>query len=120
MHLVSHTGIKPYQCAFCDRVFSFKSTCSKHAYTVHPFQAAQAKEDNKSTIKTIAKLDELIPKQKISYDVNIHVCDICEASFKSDHLLKRHMIIHSDKNTYKCDLCNIGFKGPHPLKVFFI
>lgn len=117
MHLVSHSGVKPFQCAFCDKVFTFRSCCSKHAWTYHPIEAAKAKEEKRSTIKTLVDLDEFILQDSVDYDENIHICNECGASYKSNSLLKRHMVIHSSNKKYKCDVCNIAFNNSSAVKV---
>jgi hypothetical protein len=39
----------------------------------------------------------------------LHICDLCNKSFKTKHYLKEHRVLHTDSRPYKCDLCEEAF-----------
>lgn len=45
-----------------------------------------------------------------------HKCDICDATFRHNYILKVHKRIHSDVKPFICDICNQSFRHRHTLK----
>uniref|UniRef100_A0A4W4GI21 C2H2-type domain-containing protein n=1 Tax=Electrophorus electricus TaxID=8005 RepID=A0A4W4GI21_ELEEL len=44
-------------------------------------------------------------------------CQICGKPFRSDRLLKTHMIVHQKERPYRCELCGKCYSYPHVLKI---
>jgi len=45
-----------------------------------------------------------------------YVCWVCQKSFKTEHYLKMHMVIHSKDKPFQCDVCNSSFNRKDKLK----
>ena len=41
-----------------------------------------------------------------------HKCNVCGKGFKTEHLLKLHMKVHTGERPYVCDICGKGFTQP--------
>jgi len=48
----------------------------------------------------------LITHQNTVHNESVHPCQICDKSFKTLTLLKRHIVIHSRFKPYCCPFCN--------------
>ncbi|XP_029935538.1 zinc finger protein 678-like [Myripristis murdjan] len=81
-HSLTHTGVKPHACEFCDRTFRRFSHLKRHREVVHA---------------NGAKLPESF------------VCSICGKDMKCKSNLERHAIIHTGEKPFACDLCTARF-----------
>ena len=94
MHMLEHTGGKPYSCAYCEKSFNRKNNLNVH-------KKRHLGEDMRRDRK--------------------HVCNICEKSFTTVQLLQQYLRVgvynNTRKLTYKCNQCNQSFSGKCNLNI---
>ena len=94
MHMLEHTGEKPYSCTYCEKSFNRKNNLNVH-------KKRHLGEDMRRDRK--------------------HVCNICEKSFTTVQLLQQHLRVgvynNTRKLTYKCNQCNQSFSGKCNLNI---
>ncbi|XP_078697955.1 uncharacterized protein LOC144925729 [Branchiostoma floridae x Branchiostoma belcheri] len=87
-HMKTVHGIsKPFSCVLCKNV-SFSSKGNLDSHTFH-IHTAERK----------------------------HTCEVCNAAFKLQRHLQRHMIVHSEERPFMCGVCNKGFKHREAVKL---
>lgn len=111
---IKHTRIKSYVCKLCGESFLYSNQLTDHRrqHTGElPFECNWPGCEMK-----------FIHKSKLDYHNLGHtkernsVCSECNASFKTEHSLKRHMTIHTGIKNYECPVCNKKFIQPHMVK----
>ena len=111
---IKHTRIKSYLCKLCGESFLYSNQLTDHRrqHTGElPFECNWTGCEMK-----------FIHKSKLDYHNLSHtkernsVCSECNASFKTEHSLKRHMTIHTGIKNYECPVCNKRFIQPHMVK----
>lgn len=140
LHLLSHSGLRPYKCHFCPSTFADGSVCRGHMKMVHSDFYREAVESNGAALGPIIlfevpSLRELMQmaevnepakevkkyaekKEDIERDVQ---CPICLAILSTARTLKEHMHNrHSDAEPVKCKYCGEGFKSPTAFKAHLL
>ena len=83
VHLLWHSGQRPYECNVCLKKFYSRKILRRHCSYVH------------DKVKR--------------YQVQRFQCNICDKRFTNSTSLKRHMYIHSAEKPFKCSLCPKGY-----------
>jgi hypothetical protein len=63
-------------------------------------------QNNDNNYSNEEQIDEWTSQQQ---QEQLHICDLCNKSFKTKHYLKEHRVLHTDARPYKCDLCDEAF-----------
>ena len=79
VHLLWHSGQRPYECNVCSKKFYSRKILRRHCSYVH------------DKIKR--------------YQVQRFQCNICDKRFTNSTSLKRHMYIHCGEKPFKCSIC---------------
>ncbi|XP_067205495.1 PR domain zinc finger protein 5-like isoform X2 [Linepithema humile] len=87
-HKASHLDTKSFICEYCGLTFSQKTYLIAHKRAIH--------EKRKTA-----------PKQ--------HQCDLCDKNFVSEHILRKHVSLHSQR--FLCAQCGKEFATNHALKL---
>jgi len=108
-HMTIHTGVKPFQCSFCDKKFREKYWYEMHVLG-HKGQLPQCPVCG----GRYARLAEHLPIH--SMDNYNHICSVCKRAFRQASTLKRHMLVHTGERRYTCQDCGGWYKTSSSLK----
>lgn len=66
---------------------------------------AKRKQSNSSKLSLLGEVESasLSPSQKP------HICEHCNAAFRSSYHLRRHVLIHTGERPFQCSQCNMSF-----------
>ena len=110
-HMRVHTGVKPFQCDYCEVQFHFSQDRKRHHLTNH---GDKAEFRCHLCPKYFFKEDELEKHVKIhSIEDSDFSCGICGQNFSSYTTMRNHRMTHSsDFNPFQCryESCNLIFK----------
>ncbi|XP_058453348.1 zinc finger protein 616-like [Malaya genurostris] len=87
---LSSDGIKSFHCKFCNKSYSSKQLCKRHATAIHK------------------KCDS----SRTSGNIEQYHCQQCDMVFKSKHAFVAHEKTHSedDNKQYRCETCSVILK----------
>lgn len=132
-----HTGVRMFECAYCDMYFTTKYRKKVHEVKhssdypyVCPFcgdrfktiykQQQHEKVHSEDLSFRCQYCNECFPTR---YKKNLHEvrhisdkpyeCQYCDQAFKSQYRCKQHELAHSSNKPYPCQFCKESFKSAH-------
>eukprot|EP01084_Bolivina_argentea_P179006 309345_1 len=114
-HTKQHTRNKKYKCELCYSMFECSTTFAdqyqlvRHQNTIHKI--------NNISNYNISKTNKQSKKIKIENNyTNKYHCNYCKQSFKSNELLRGHLILrHSKERKHICSLCPVASQNKNSL-----
>ena len=100
VHLLIHSGIKPFQCKICLKEFNQKQILKRHLQT----HRSQDSEDQQRK--------QFYPKTA-SYEE--YVCESCGKIFGNKYNFQKHQLIHSGQKPFLCGECGKSFRQKNHL-----
>ncbi|OWR51239.1 zinc finger protein 420 [Danaus plexippus plexippus] len=103
-HLISHTGVKPYQCLYCGKGFSTANQMKTHT-AVH----TNIRRYKCDICHQEFKQHTDLTRHKQGHDGLRFICDYCRKKFKQKLYLAYHIRNHTNYRPYKCPNCQSSF-----------
>ncbi|XP_059474666.1 zinc finger protein 436 isoform X1 [Neocloeon triangulifer] len=119
-HMYTHTGLKPYTCNRCDKMFSRKYHLERHVIQTgcdgkpkpsHPCQVCGRMFSRKDNLREHLRAHAGQVKRKKKYN-----CEFCNKEFHGTSLLQIHTRIHTGERPYPCDFCEKTFPSSGAMK----
>ena len=100
-HELIHSGLKLYQCKYCDRCFNYPSNCKRHEVLhngVKPYQC-------KYCDKCFNRSSNCKRHEVLHNGVKPYQCKYCDKCFNRSSNCKRHEVLHNGVKPYQCKYC---------------
>lgn len=118
-HLVSHTGLQPYDCMHCGHRYSSHTSCLQHeAFCDGVYKGEPPKAKSDAAIKLSSMPALRVSTQKAQADCEAeYKCKFCTKTFMKARNLRRHILTHNEVKPYRCKACDSCFSRHDHLKV---
>lgn len=118
-HLVSHTGLQPYECMHCGRRYSTQSMCLQHeafCNGIHREEQSKVMSDVATHMSKMSSLRESAQKPRAESEAE-YKCRFCTKTFMKSRNLRRHILTHNEVKPYRCRACDSCFSRHDYLKL---
>ena len=136
-HMVTHTGLKPYQCNICHKMYAHRQSLNRHYDMIHcisydcytcgkPHMSRRAlnvhvQNTHQQRLYDCPICDPpkyFITRTHFKKHLDRHMCSGCCQWFPSKEL-KKHMLICHPSGLFHCDICNNSYVSKIGLKKHF-
>lgn len=104
-HMLTHSGVKPFECKECGKRYITKDTLKTHLLTHTGVKAHKCEVCNKSFVQS----SHLGYHMKRHAGDKPHKCVFCGKAFLSTYHLERHKLMHTGVKPYSCNQCGKQF-----------
>ncbi|XP_053391194.1 zinc finger protein 676-like isoform X2 [Mercenaria mercenaria] len=105
VHKNMHAGLKPHECAKCEKSFATKSSLERHDAVRHqeatPFKCGQCG-------KAFKTKDNLKKHSKVHQEPKFS-CEVCGKGWVEKCSLRKHMQVHTKAKPFICELCGKAY-----------
>nr|XP_042901466.1 gastrula zinc finger protein XlCGF49.1-like [Parasteatoda tepidariorum] len=119
-HMLTHSEVLPHSCPICSKRFRYKQSLDYHQHLPHI--NIQDSEDLIICTSEMYRCSICGFSSKRRKDVTVHLkshkpfsCKMCGKRFAYKHVLKTHMLTHSEVLPHSCPICFKGFRHKQSL-----
>nr|XP_057905469.1 zinc finger protein 664-like isoform X2 [Doryrhamphus excisus] len=112
-HMKIHTGEKPYPCGHCEKRFGDKTALRVHMRT----HTGEKPYPCDLCAKRLSSATALKVHMRTHTGEKPFRCNTCGGAFRAQTALKSHMRIHTGDKPYTCDFCDKRLSSTTALKV---
>ncbi|XP_074656905.1 uncharacterized protein LOC141910087 [Tubulanus polymorphus] len=115
LHVMNHTGFRPFICEFCAKGFKTRAELKKHMLKHEtsggPLQCEYCE-------KTLWRRENMDLHMRTHTGDKLFKCGVCDKLWTTRHALKQHELTHTDHKPFVCEHCgktcsNKGNLGKH-------
>ncbi|KAK7080818.1 hypothetical protein SK128_020995 [Halocaridina rubra] len=111
LHMLTHTGERPFKCDVCDSRFVQRS----HLITHMKKHTGERKFSCSTCNKTFSLKSTLVTHQRTHTGEKPYGCKHCNKTFSTLASLKQHKRTHMSREKYACQFCEKEYTNQHAL-----
>ncbi|XP_044742915.1 uncharacterized protein LOC123305297 [Chrysoperla carnea] len=114
VHIKIHTGVKPFSCHICNKVFTTKWNLKLHKWT-HAARLSKPYKCNQCQSAFIRQND-YVSHMNSHRNIKPYTCNHCGRQFIRKYNCQRHVREHERDKSHKCTVCNKEFHRSYYLR----
>ncbi|XP_020799617.1 oocyte zinc finger protein XlCOF26 [Drosophila serrata] len=120
LHLVRHTGIKPFECPDCGKREFNMYLLNIHIRVKHRGEKPFAcKYCDKRFVDSTQRSRHQSRMHELKVTNKRYKCAFCNLRFEVKSQLKKHEVVHSGERNFPCEICNVSFTRNFNLKTHY-